>query len=50
MADNAVGGGSVTTQRSEIGNGKSGLAPSQWKPYEENAYCSKADFVWCFHG
>jgi hypothetical protein len=37
VTDNAVRSGGVTAERSEIGNGESGLALGPRKPYEKNA-------------
>jgi hypothetical protein len=37
VTDNAIGGGCVTAERSEIGNGESRLALSPCKPYEKDA-------------
>ena len=49
VADNAGGGGGVTAECSEIGNSESELALSLCEPYDTEEYCSKADFVSCFH-
>lgn len=47
MAGNVVGGGSVTAERSEIGDSVCKLALSLRKPNETNANRCEADFY--FH-